>query len=192
MAKKKRGFDIDAFLDEEEGELLADGSGEFKAEEKSRSQLKREQQGRRDLGEQLVALSEARLAKLPLSEQTLDAVRDGQRFTRRALQRQLTRIAALITEFDDEEVIRKGLENLYQPHRDEVRRQHEVEQWRDALIAGDNAVMEIVVTRFPEIDRQHLRQLARNANRESERQKPPKSARLLYAYLYEMVDQEYK
>ena len=85
MAKKKRGFDIEAFLDEEEGELLSPEE-EGEEEEKSRSQLKREQQGRRDLGVQLVELSEARLAKLTLSEQTLDAVRDGQRFTRRALQ----------------------------------------------------------------------------------------------------------
>ncbi|MBL1261566.1 MAG: DUF615 domain-containing protein [Thiotrichaceae bacterium] len=188
MAKKKRGFDIEAFLDEEEGELLSPEE-EGEEEEKSRSQLKREQQGRRDLGVQLVELSEARLAKLTLSEQTLDAVRDGQRFTRRALQRQLNRIAALMTEFDDEEVIRKGLENLYQPHRDEVRRHHEAEQWRDGLIAGDNAVMEVVVTRFPEVDRQHLRQLARNANKENERQKPPKAARQLYTYLHQLIEE---
>jgi len=190
MAKKKRKFDIEAFLDEEEGELLAVDDGEFEQDEKSRSQLKREQLARRDLGEQLVALSEARLAKLSLSEQTLDAVRDGQRFTRRALQRQLSRIAALITEFDDEQAIRQGLENLYQPHRDEVHRHHEAEQWRDGLIAGDNAVMEVVTTRFPAVDRQHLRQLARNANKEQERQKPPKSARLLYTYLYQLIEED--
>ncbi len=187
MAKKKHGFDIEAFLDEEEGELLSHEDGAFEEVEKSRSQLKREQQGRRDLGEQLVELSEARLAKLTLSEETLDAVRDGQRFTRRALQRQLTRIAALITEYDDEVVIRKGLENLYQPHRDEVRHHHEAEQWRDGLIVGDHAVMEIVTVRFPEVDRQHLRQLARNANKERERQKPPKAARQLYTYLHGLI-----
>ena len=94
-----------------------------------------------------------------------------------------------MTEFDDEEVIRKGLENLYQPHRDEVRRHHEAEQWRDGLIAGDNAVMEVVVTRFPEVDRQHLRQLARNANKENERQKPPKAARQLYTYLHQLIEE---
>jgi ribosome-associated protein len=190
MAKKKRKFDIEAFLDEEEGELQAGDAGEFEPEEKSRSQLKREQLARRDLGEQLVELSEARLAKLSLSEQTLDAVRDGQRFTRRALQRQLSRIAALITEFDDEQAIRQGLENLYQPHRDEVHRHHEAEQWRDGLIAGDNAVMEAVTARFPAVDRQHLRQLARNANKEQERQKPPKSARLLYTYLHQLIEED--
>ncbi len=190
MAKKKRGFDIEAFLDEEEGQLLSYEKEEFEEEEKSRSQLKREQQGRRDLGEELVALSEARLARLPLSEETLDAVRDGQRFTRRALQRQLTRIAALITEYDDEQVIRKGLEGLYQPHRDEVRRHHEAEQWRDGLIASDNAVMEAVVARFPEVDRQRLRQLARNANKENEQQKPPRAARQLYTYLHELIEED--
>lgn len=187
MAKKRRDFDDAPRFDKEEGAALEGVDDEAHEEEKSRSQLKRERQGRRDLGEALVALSATRLAKIPLSEETLDAVYDGQRFTRRALKRQLTRIAALITEFDDEVAIRQALAQLYQPHRDEVRRQHEAEQWRDALIAADNSVMQLLVERFPEIDRQHLRQLARNANKESERQKAPKSARVLYQYLHSFL-----
>ncbi len=185
MAKKKRDLD-DAFFDEEVA--FDDDEGEAQ-EEKSRSQLKRERQGRRDLGESLVELSAARLAKIPLSEETLDAIQDGQQFTKRALKRQLSRIAALITALDDEAAIRQALEQLYQPHREEVRRLHEAEQWRDALIDGDNAVMQMLVERFPAIDRQHLRQLARNANKESERQKSPKSARALYQYLHSILEE---
>ncbi len=187
MAKKKRNYEDESFLDEIEGTLL-ECEEEAHDDEKSRSQLKREQLARRDLGEALVELSAARLAKIPLSEVTLDAVQDGQRFTRRALKRQLTRIATLIAAFDDEAAIRQALENLYQPHRDEVRRHHEAEQWRDALIAGDKAAMQMLTTRFPEIDRQHLRQLARNASKEREHQKPPKSARVLYQYLLEFSE----
>ncbi len=187
MAKKKRGFDDDdGFFDDAEEQLFENDD----EEEKSRSQLKREMLARRDLGEELVALSEARLAKIPLSEETLDAVHDGQRFTRRALKRQLTRIAALITEYEEEDAIRQALEQLYQPHRDEVRRQHEVEQWRDALIAGDEDLMQSLLARFPEIDRQHLRQLVRNTIKERERDKPPKSARVLYQYLFSFVEEK--
>jgi len=191
MARKKRSFEGGApFYDETEEAGLGGVDDELHGEEKSRSQQKREMLARRDLGEALVELSAARLAKIPLSAETLDAVQDGQRFTKRALKRQLTRIARLMTEFDDEAEIRKALENLYQPHVEEVRRFHEAEQWRDALIAGDNTVMQMLTERFPEIDRQHLRQLARNANKESERQRPPKSARVLYQYLHDLIEEE--
>ncbi len=186
MAKKRRGFSGDDTFFDEEGGFGSEGDDTHE-EAKSRSQLKREMLARRDLGEALVELSAARLAKIPLSEETLDAIHDGQRFTRRALKRQLTRIAALITELEDEAVIRQALEQLYQPHREEVRRHHEAEQWRDALIAGDDALMQSLVERFPEIDRQHLRQLTRNAIKESERDKPPKSARALYQYLHSLI-----
>ncbi len=188
MAKKKRNFSDDDFFDDEEESFEGEDDSVL-GEEKSRSQLKREMLARRDLGEALVALSAARLAKIPLCEETLDAIHDGQRFTRRALKRQLTRIAALITEFEDEALIRQALEQLYQPHREEVRRHHEAEQWRDALIAGDDALMQSLIERFPEIDRQHLRQLTRNATKEQEQNKPPKSARVLYQYLYSLVEE---
>jgi len=188
MTRKKRNNDEDPFLDELAGEGFDGEKGDGHEDEKSRSQLKREMQARRDLGEALVELSATRLAKIPLSEETLEAVQDGQRFTRRALKRQLTRIATLMTEFDDEAAIRRALEQLYQPHRDEVRRHHEAEQWRDDLVAGDAGVMQTLVERFPEIDRQHLRQLARNAKKEGEQQRPPKSARLLYQYLHSMIE----
>ncbi len=191
MARKKRDSgDDDLLFDEIEMEGQGSVDDTPHDSEKSRSQQKREMLARRDLGEALVELSAARLAKIPLSAATLDAVRDGQRFTRRALKRQLTRIARLMSEFDDEAEIRKALENLYQPHRDEVRRLHEAEQWRDALIAGDHAVMEMLVARFPMAERQHLRQLARNANKEQAQQKPPKSARLLYQYLHNLLEDE--
>lgn len=180
MARK---HDFEDPFDDDDAALI-----DSSEEEKSRSQLKREMLSRRDLGKELVELSAARLAKIPLSEETRDAVLEGQRLKKSALKRHLTRIASLMTSYDDEAVIRNALEQLYQPHRDEVRRQHQVEQWRDALIGGDNEVMQQLCERFESLDRQHLRQLIRNANKEQALQKPPKSARVLYQYLHSLFD----
>ncbi|WP_256361359.1 dual-action ribosomal maturation protein DarP [Methylomonas koyamae] len=43
------------------------------------------------------------------------------------------------------------------------------------------------MSEFPEADTQHLRQLQRNALKEAKEAKPPKSARLLYKYLKQLI-----
>ena len=60
---------------------------------------------------------------------------------------------------------------------------HRLEKWRNELIAGDNEALEEVFAAFPNADRQHLRQLVRNAQKEEEAGKPPKSSRELFRYL---------
>jgi len=151
-------------------------------ERKSKSQVKREMQALRDLGNDLIDLPEASLGKLSLSDRLHDAVSAAKGFKREALRRQVQHIGVLLRS-EDVDVIRRELEGLARPHRKEVKAFHQVEQWRDALIAGDATLLEELVTRFQEIDRQYLRQLIRNARKESEINKPPKSARLLFKYL---------
>jgi ribosome-associated protein len=46
--------------------------------------------------------------------------------------------------------------------------------------------MNEIARRFPSADRQHARQLVRNALRERAQNKPPKSARALFQYLSEL------
>ena len=64
-----------------------------------------------------------------------------------------------------------------------VREHHIVERWRDKLIAGGNDALAELLDEQPHADRQQLRQLMRNAQKEAEAAKPPKSSRLLYRYL---------
>jgi ribosome-associated protein len=73
-----------------------------------------------------------------------------------------------------------------------VREHHTVERWRDKLVAGGNEALTELLKERPHADRQQLRQLLRNAQKEAEANKPPKSSRLLYRYLKELfkVDSE--
>jgi ribosome-associated protein len=153
--------------------------------DKSKTQIKREVLELKDLGKQLVELPEKMLQKVPLSESMLDAVLEARRLSRGALQRQLRYIAGLVPN-EDVDAIRKTLEELRQPHHQQVREFKQLENWRDRLLAGDEELLNELALRFPHADRQHIRQLIRNATREREQNKAPKSARALFQYLSEL------
>jgi ribosome-associated protein len=168
---------INAFMTEPEFE-----------ERKSKSQIKREMQALRDLGLRLVETPAAKLEKVPMSDLLRDAVNDAKGFRREALRRQLQHIGGLLRN-EDNEAIGKALERLDQPHREEVRALHEIEQWRDELIAGSTERLTDLLNRYDGADRQHINQLIRNAQKEQKLSKPPKSARALFRYLSELRSQ---
>lgn len=151
-------------------------------ERKSKSQIKREMQALRDLGKRLVELPPASLARIRVSDDTRDAVVAARSMKREALRRQLGHIGGLLRQ-EDADAILLTLEQISQPHRQQVEAQHELEQWRDRLLAGDASLIDTLAQRLPGLDRQHVRQLVRNAIRERTQDKPPKSARALYRYL---------
>ena len=71
--------------------------------------------------------------------------------------------------------------------RREAQALHRVEYWRDRLIAdGDEALGEFVDA-HPHADRQHLRQLARNAHVEKLKNKPPHAYRDLFRELRDLL-----
>ena len=155
--------------------------------EKSRSQVKREFRELKDLGKQLARLSEGQLRAMPLSEKARDALLAAKRMTRSALQRQYRYVSSLLVE-EDTAAIRDALTGALQPHAEEVAALHEAEHWRDELLSADEDQLTAFVERYPECDQSHLRQLVRNAKKERDLDKPPRSARLLFRYLREVLE----
>jgi len=151
----------------------------------NKTQIKREIKVLNQLGKELIELPDSSLKKVPLSDAMLQAIKDGKRFQRGALQRQLRRIAKLM-QHEDVEAIQRELERLKQPSKQQTAELHQLEQWRDRLMSGDSELLTDLIDQFPVIDRQHIRQLVRNAGLEQKRNKPPKSARLLFKYLSEI------
>jgi len=151
----------------------------------NKTQLKREIKVLNQLGKELIAMPDSALKKVPLSDTMREAIADGKRFTRGALQRQLRRIAKLM-EQEDIEAINQEIERQKQPSKQQTAEFHQLEQWRDRLIDGDEKLLTELIDQFPVIDRQHIRQLVRNATLERKKEKPPKSARLLFRYLAEI------
>ena len=156
-------------------------------DEKSRSQVKREFRELKDLGIQLAGLSKGQLRAIPLSEGTRDALLAAKGMTRTALQRQYRHLSSLLVE-EDVAAIRAALSGELQPHAEEIAALHEAEDWRDKLLSADEGQLTACVERYPECDRTHLRQLMRNAKKERDLDKPPKSARQLFRYLRQLSD----
>ena len=76
--------------------------------------------------------------------------------------------------------------------RQETATLHRVEAWRDRLIAeGDEALAELL-NEHPSADRQHLRQLARNAKEEKLKNKPPHAYRDLFRELRELISEHHE
>lgn len=151
----------------------------------NKTQIKKEIRVFNDLGKELIKMPESALKKIPLSDEMRRAIADGKRFSKGALQRQLRRIATSM-QHEDIEAIQLELQRQKQPSKQQTAEFHQLEQWRDRLIAGDENLLTDLIDQYDSIDRQYIRQLVRNAAQELARKKPPKSARALFKYLTQL------
>ena len=144
------------------------------------------------LGQQLVGLSAAQLAKLPIPDDLMPHIVDAQRITSHvAHKRQLAFLAKQMRREDDAtlDAIRDALDAGGEAARRETAQLHRVEAWRERLIADGDAALSELLAEHPQADRQHLRQLVRNAIDERNRNKPPHAFRELFRELRELTDE---
>ena len=157
----------------------------------SRSQQRRDALDVLALGEQLVAMSAAQLARLPIPEALLPHIRDSQRISSYiARKRQIAFLAKQMRKLDDEalDAIRDAMSKDGDAAKRETASLHRVEALRDALLGDDgDAAMTELLDAYPHADRQHLRQLVRNAHDERKRNKPPRAYRELFRELRELL-----
>ena len=154
----------------------------------NKTELKREIKMLNQLGKELIGMTDGAIKKIPLSDNMQKAIADAKRFSRGALQRQLRRIASMM-KHEDIDAIEREIMRQKNPSKQQTAEFHQLEQWRDRLVAGDNKLLSDLIEQYPVIDRQHIRQLVRNANAELKKDKPPKSSRLLFKYLSQIKNQ---
>ena len=167
-------------VDEDSGDYLGPSRGE----------LRREALGVLELAHRLVEQPAARLLQLPMSEDLVALAIAAQRITAQiARKRQVGFLAKKLRREDDEtlDALRAAMEHDKADSRRDTAALHRVEAVRDRLIAeGDSALAELL-DEYPQADRQHLRQLARNAREEKLRNKPPHAFRELFRELRELM-----
>jgi ribosome-associated protein len=178
--KLKKGYYV-------KGQFVAEGSAldlEYKRElkgtdEPTRTDLKKESTEVQKLGEDLLTLRADLLAKLDLPEKLVDGVAEAKRITNfEGKRRQMQFIGKLMrklepTKWDE---IRAALEEQHRPSVKETLVLHQAEQWRDRLIADDDAVGQWL-TLSPETDSQNLRALVRQARKDAKPEKPGEALR---------------
>jgi len=149
----------------------------------SKSQRKREATEAQKLGQDLVELDAKALNTIELPENLRHAIDEARRIrSHGALKRQLQYIGKLMRTIELEP-IREQYSKIINHYNKDIKELHLIENWRDRLlIEGDKALEELIIE-APTTDRQHLRQLIRQAAKESKLNKPPKSAREIFQYL---------
>lgn len=154
----------------------------------NKSQIKRDNAALEKLGEELIFLPKERLAKLDLPDALLEAIRLAQTIEKHhgAFKRQRKFIAKLLRDVDIGP-IRGQLDGDSRQQAIAIHFTHQIERWRDRLLAGGDSEVNALMAEHPEADRQKLRQLLRDANREREAELAPRSARLLFKYLRELL-----
>ncbi|WP_355660831.1 ribosome biogenesis factor YjgA [Halomonas salifodinae] len=146
----------------------------------SKTQRKQEMHALQALGEKIIALSDAQRAKLPLSDDMLAAVEETGRIRSREARRRHMQYVGKLMRKEDTEAIQAAFDEFEQEKLRRDHAFHRLERWRDRLIEEGDEAVEAFLADFPDADRQALRQLIRNAQRERDANKPPASSRKLF------------
>ncbi len=170
---------------------MSDEFDEFSEEhlQPSKSSLKRDSTALQSLAAELAALPRTQLDLMELPETMYVSVCEAASMPHKGARKRLLKYIGGMLRKMDAEIIRNNLEQLNNQNKDASRELHKIEHWRDRLLAEENQALTELLTEFPQADRQQIRQLIRNAKKEIQLEKPPKSARLLFKNLRTLFDQ---
>jgi ribosome-associated protein len=153
----------------------------------NKSQLKREADALFELGKRLVELEKSTLQSLELPNELASAIDAAKEIrSNNALKRQFKLIGKMLRSIETEG-LQKVIEERDLQHRKGVGEFHQIEKWRDRLIAEGNSAVSELLDRYPDVDRQRLNQLVRGAAKETQLGKPPKSSRQLFRFLRDVI-----
>jgi ribosome-associated protein len=104
-----------------------------------------------------------------------------------AMRRQLQYIGSIMRTIDPETIV-AAIDRLSMARAVASSKFKAMEKIREDLMDGDASHMEAFLDSHPQADRQRLRQLVRNASQQIAAKKPPKSYRLLFKYIREIME----
>ena len=155
---------------------------------KSRTQLKKEAMALQQIGERLVALSDEQLKRMDLPQMLMAAIEAIRGMTSRGARRRQFQYIGTIMRAVDIEPIEQALLEIEQGAYSQAQAFHQLESWRDRLVAGDDGLMQEILNTYPQADRQRLGQLVRSARKKTGGKPAPKSQRNLFRYLKDLTE----
>ena len=156
----------------------------------SKTQLKADADEKQALGEALLTLRADLMARLNLPEKLLQALADAKKITNfEGRRRQMQFIGKLMRPLDAEP-IREAINEQQSGSAELTLQLHLAEQWRDKLIASDDALGSWL-TEHPDTDSQQLRALIRQARKDAKPEKPGEAPRhgKSYREIFQLVKQ---
>jgi len=172
--KPKKGYFVKGVFVAEGSEVDLALKAELKGTDSaSKTDLKRESEERQALGESLLDLRrdlrERLLAQGHLNDKLLEAVDEAGRITHfEGRRRQMQYVGKLMRQLADDDIsaIEQALSDQGKGSAAETALLHQAEQWRDALLATDDALSDWM-SAFPDSDSQQLRALMRQARKDN-------------------------
>jgi ribosome-associated protein len=151
----------------------------------SKSQRKRDALALQALAEGLIRLSPSQVEGIPMSDELREAVVGARALSRGAYRRQVRYLGRLLRD-TDVEPIRSAVDAHRRASHEDKARLKRLERWRERLMEGGDPAVAELLEAYPGADAQQLRQLLRNARKEHEAGRAPRSSRLLFRFLREL------
>lgn len=155
------------------------------AGEISKSEAKRQHKALQEFVRKLIDAPPGQIAQLGLPESIVEEIVSAGGMARSALKRQIGFIARkIVRELDVDSVdeVKIAFASLQIPAARANARFHRLEKWRDALISGDDRLINTLCEKHG-ADRQKLRRLVRQCRKETDTENAPKTSRNLFQYL---------
>lgn len=156
----------------------------------SKTQLKADADEKQALGEALLTLRADLMARLDLPDKLRDAIADAKKITNfEGRRRQMQFIGKLMRPLDPDP-IREAINEQLNGSAELTLQLHLAEQWRDKLVAEDEA-LGAWLTEYPATDSQQLRALIRQARKDYKPENPGEAPRHGKAYreIFQLVKQ---
>jgi len=154
----------------------------------SKSELKRDAERLKDLGEKLAELNPSKWSELPLSENLLAALKENQQIKQHEAKRRHRQYIGKLMREENVDAITEKLDLMDPSSEAHGRLMRQLEMWRTRLIEDSNGLNGFI-EEFPQVDRQQLRNLLRNASKEmsSEPPKPGSNYKKLFQFIKEAM-----
>ena len=151
----------------------------------SKSEIKRQMLARQQLAKTLSELSSDAIKSLPVDETLKEKLLETEKIkTFGAIKRHTLFLGKLMRAYDEDEIkaIHERLDAIQGVNKAEIAKFHYLEKLRDELLNKDECLTQFIKD-HPNVDVQELRTLIRNARKEKEQNKPPKSYREIFQLL---------
>ncbi|ASP38737.1 hypothetical protein CHH28_08605 [Bacterioplanes sanyensis] len=155
----------------------------------SKSELKREMERLQEIGRQLTELSPQQWQLFALSDTLVAALEESKRLKQHEAKRRHLQYIGKLMRSEDIDNIRRQLDLLDPSSELYGRVQRQQEQWRSRLVEDDSAMAEFM-SEFPNLDRQHLRNLVRNARKEHDSGKTGKHYKQLFQFIKGQMNEQ--
>ena len=151
----------------------------------SRTELKREAQEFHQLGSEIAKMGKKQRERLPLNDDLKEAMVVADKISNKsdAYRRHLNYIAKTLRTVENIEEIKAIIDVMLNKNNQAEVLVKKIEQLRADLIEQGDDLINETIEQFPELDRQQLRQLVRNATKEAKAEKPGKGYKELFQYL---------